>query len=82
MSDIIPYRRPADDDARRSIAEIPLAEIASLVLDNLDLLAASDPARELAGLLGVERLAAVSRSRLEEAIARACQFSKTTQSSS
>jgi hypothetical protein len=38
-----------------------------------------DPARDLARLLGVERLAAVSRSRLDEAIARARQHDSTTQ---
>ncbi|MGO7378672.1 DUF3320 domain-containing protein [Rhizobium ruizarguesonis] len=80
VSEIIPYRQPASEDARRSIADIPLAELAFVVLDNPDLLDQPDPARDLARLLGVERLAAVSRSRLDEAIARALQRISTTQS--
>jgi very-short-patch-repair endonuclease len=79
--DILPYRRPASEDARRSIADIPLAELASVVLDNSELLDEPDPARDLARLLGVERLAAVSRARLDEAIARARQHIATTPSS-
>ncbi|NTH42743.1 DUF3320 domain-containing protein [Agrobacterium rhizogenes] len=80
ISDIVPYRQPASEDARRSIADIPLAELAFVVLNNPDLLDEPDPARDLARLLGVERLAAVSRSRLDEAIARAGQHDSTTQS--
>lgn len=71
VSDILPYRQPASEEARRSIGDIPLAELTAVVLDNPDLLDEPDPARELARLLGVERLAAVSRARLDEAIARA-----------
>ncbi|WP_211870281.1 DUF3320 domain-containing protein [Neoroseomonas terrae] len=69
--EILPFRPPADEEARRPVSEIPLAELASLVLANPALLAEQDPARDLARLLGVERLAAVSRARLDEAIARA-----------
>ena len=71
VSEILPYRQPASDDARRSIGDVPLAELTSVVLENPELLDELDPARELARLLGVERLAAVSRARLDEAIARA-----------
>ena len=71
VSDILPYRQPASEEARRSIGDIPLAELTAVVLDNPDLLDEPDPSRELARLLGVERLAAVSRARLDEAIARA-----------
>jgi very-short-patch-repair endonuclease len=71
VTPIFRYRPPSDEAARRSIAEIPVAELASVVLDNPDLLGMSDPARDLARLLGVERLAATSRVRLDEAIARA-----------
>jgi hypothetical protein len=80
-SDIVRYRQPANDDARRSIADIPLAELASVVLDNPDLLDQVDPARYLARLLGVDRLAAVSRARLDEAIARARQHIAVVQTS-
>lgn len=79
--DILPYRQPAGEDARRSIADIPLAELASVVLDNPELLNKPDPARDLAPRLGVDRLAAVSRARLDEAIARARGHIATTSSS-
>jgi very-short-patch-repair endonuclease len=71
VSDILPYRTPANDSSRRLIPDIPLAELASVAVANPDLLDMPDPARELARLIGVERLAANSRSRLEEALARA-----------
>ncbi|WP_343312350.1 hypothetical protein [Ancylobacter koreensis] len=70
VCDILAYRPPDGEAARRSIADIPLAELGAVVLDNMNLLHRPDPARELAGLIGVERLVAVSRARLEEAIAR------------
>jgi len=70
VSDFLPYRRPADEEARRAIPDIPLAELAQVVRDHPGLLDESDPARELARLLGVERLAAGSRARLEEALVR------------
>ncbi|WP_352648398.1 DUF3320 domain-containing protein [Mesorhizobium sp. M0408] len=73
LSDLLPYRQPVNEEARRSIADIPLAELASVVIDNPGLLDMPDPARDMAHLLGVERLAAVSRARLDEAIARARQ---------
>ncbi|MGX9181809.1 DUF3320 domain-containing protein [Mesorhizobium sp. BHbdii] len=73
LSDLLPYRHPVNEEARRSIADIPLAELASVVIDNPGLLDMPDPARDMAHLLGVERLAAVSRARLDEAIARARQ---------
>lgn len=68
--DIRPYRAPAGEEARRAIPDIPLAELAAAVRENPGLLDEPDPARELARLLGVERLAAGSRARLDEAIAR------------
>ena len=70
-AEILTYREPADADSRRSIADIPLAELASVVLENPEVLDEADPARDVARILGVERLAAASRDRLEEAIARA-----------
>lgn len=71
VADVHPYRPPANDDAKRAIPEIPLAELTAVIRANPGLLDETDPARELARLLGVERLAAGSRARLEEAIARA-----------
>ena len=73
VADIYDYRHPVTEGAQRSIAEMPLAELADLVIKRTELLNEPDPARELARFLGVERLAAVSRARLEEAIARARQ---------
>jgi hypothetical protein len=54
--------------SRRGIAEIPIAELAALVIANKAILERTDPALDLARLLDVERLAAVSRARLNEAI--------------
>lgn len=65
------YRPPFDADGRRPVADIPLAELAAVVIANGAVLDQSDPARDLARLLGVERLATPSRLRLDEAIARA-----------
>lgn len=70
VTDLHPYRSPHGNETRRAIPDIPLAELAAVVRDNPDLLEEPDPARELARLLGVERLAAGSRARLDEAIAR------------
>ena len=69
--EILAYRQPANAEARRSIADIPLAELTSIVLENSDVLEEPDPARAVAQLLGVERLAVASRTRLDEALARA-----------
>ncbi len=71
VADIQSYRAPGGEDARRAIGDIPLAELAWIVIENPGLLDEPDPARELARLLGVERLAAASRARLDEAIAKA-----------
>lgn len=71
MVALMPFRHPAGDEARRGIADIPIAELASVVVTNPTLLDQRDPALDLARLLGVERLAATSRTRLEEVIERA-----------
>jgi very-short-patch-repair endonuclease len=68
---VLPYRPSADEASRRAIADIPLAELASVVIDNPDLMDMPDPARDMARLLGLERLVATARARLDEAIARA-----------
>lgn len=73
VAPVLDYRRHADEEARRAIAEIALAELAAIVIANPGLLDQRDPAADLARLLGLERLVATSRSRLEEAIARARQ---------
>ena len=70
VADVRPYRAPGNEEDRRSILEIPLAELTAVVQAHPALLDQADPARDLARLLGVERLAAGPRARLEEAIAR------------
>ena len=64
----IEYRHPATEEDRRPVAEIPLAELVGFVRANPDLLNVTDPALSFARLIGLERLAAISRTRLEEAI--------------
>ena len=71
VTEVMEFRPSADAKSHRSIAEIPLAELTSVVIANPSLLDRLDPALDLARLLGVERLAAVSRLRLDEAIDRA-----------
>jgi hypothetical protein len=71
IADFLAYRPPINDDSRRTIADIPVAELAHVVVINKGLLDQADPALDLARLLGVERLASTSRLRLEEAIGRA-----------
>ncbi|ARM88061.1 helicase/restriction endonuclease domain-containing protein [Rhizobium sp. CIAT894] len=76
VTEVLPYRVGAGE-GRRSVADIPLAELAALVTSNPGLFDEADPALSLARLMGVERLAGTSRGRLEEAIAkgRALHFS-------
>lgn len=71
LASVMPYRVHANDDSRRSIVEVPIAELTSLIIENPDLFDQDDPARDLARLMGVERLAATSRGRLEEALVKA-----------
>jgi very-short-patch-repair endonuclease len=71
VTEVFTYRPPHSEEARRGIPDIPLAELAAVVRGHPDLLDEPDPARELARILGVERLAGGSRARLDEAIARA-----------
>lgn len=71
LVEIMRFRAPANAEARRGIADVPLAELAGLVIATPELLDEADPPLALARLLGVERLAATSRARLEEALERA-----------
>ena len=75
VTETLPYRAPAGEDSRRSVSDIPLAELVSIVLAHPAPFEETDPARDLARLLGIERLAGVSRARLEEAIAEARSLS-------
>ncbi len=74
VAELIDYRPPRDADARRAVSEISLAELASAVAANQDILEEPDPALALAWLLGVERLAATARARLDEALDRARNY--------
>lgn len=67
-ADIIPYRRPASEDDIRPVSEVSLAELAGIIRDNEGALEEDDPAVVIARLIGLDRLAATSRSRIEEAI--------------
>lgn len=71
VSEVIPYREPADSGSRRSILEFALAELAGGILSNRDVVNASDPVLALARWIGVDRLTATSRARLREAFQRA-----------
>jgi very-short-patch-repair endonuclease len=67
----VPFRRSNGPEHRRSLAEISIAELADFVISHLDVLDEEDPPLVYARLMQVERLAAPSRERLLEAIARA-----------
>jgi hypothetical protein len=69
--DLLTYRPSGNEESRRAIADIPLAELAAVVVEDPALLDMPDPARDMARLLGVERLAATARARLDEAVERA-----------
>lgn len=71
VCELLDYRPPADSVSRRLISDIALAELAGLVVSNPEVLDQHDPAVDIARLLGVDRLSALSRARLDEAIARA-----------
>jgi hypothetical protein len=70
LAERIPYRQPLDAGSGRAIADIPLAELAAFVADNLDIVDEPDPALALARRLGLGRLTAPTRARLDEALSR------------
>ncbi|WP_349636745.1 DUF3320 domain-containing protein [Tardiphaga sp. P9-11] len=65
------FRAPHAPDHRRNLSEISLAELSDFILLNRNALQEEDPPLVYARLLQVERLAAPTRERIEEAIARA-----------
>jgi hypothetical protein len=67
-ADIICFRPAVDLDFRRSINDIPLAEIAGLLRDNPGLIEADEPVYAIAHAMGYNRVATSIKSRLEEAI--------------
>ena len=70
----IAFRRPLSSDHRRPLSEIALAELVDFVLSHPDGLNEDDPPLVYARLLEIDRLAAPSRERLEEAIACAMKL--------
>jgi hypothetical protein len=65
------FRQPHGPHHRRTLSEIALAELTDFVLLNQEAMEEDDPPLVYARLLQVERLAAPTRERLEEAIAQA-----------
>jgi very-short-patch-repair endonuclease len=66
----VPFRTPTSPDHRRVLAEIAIAELADFVISHPKVLDEEDPPLVYARLMQVERLAAPSRERLQEAILR------------
>lgn len=71
VSSRIPFRQPKSEEHRRALSDICLPELVDFVLSHRSALDEADPPLVFARLLQLERLAASSRERLEEAIARA-----------
>jgi len=71
VSSRLKFRPPSNEQNRRPLSDICLAELVDFVLSNRSVLDETDPPLIYARLLQLERLAASSRERLEEAIARA-----------
>jgi len=71
IREAIAYREPASEADRRPVSEIAIAELVGCVHLNPELLDEVDPALSFARLIGLDRLSAASRARLEEAIERA-----------
>lgn len=67
----VPFRPAQSEIHRRALSDICLAELVDSVLSHRSALDEPDPPLVYARLLHLERLAASSRERLEEAIARA-----------
>lgn len=65
----VPFRQAMNLDHRRPLSEICLAEIVDFIMAYPDVLNESDPPLVFARLMQIDRLAASSRQRLEEAIA-------------
>ena len=66
---VIAFRFAASEDDRRSVGEVPLAELVGLITANHKLLEADDPPVNYARLIGLARLSQSARDRITEAIA-------------
>jgi very-short-patch-repair endonuclease len=67
----VPFRYAYNEEERRSVDEISIAELLGLIQANPQVLHEADPAIAYARELGLARLAQSARERLEEAISRA-----------
>lgn len=65
---VVPFRHPQSPEDRRSLEEIPLAELRGLLQSNPSLLEADDPITAVARHIGVGRLNRSARARIAEAI--------------
>ncbi|WP_238121316.1 MULTISPECIES: DUF3320 domain-containing protein [unclassified Xanthobacter] len=71
ISPRVAFRAPASSAARRSLDEIPEAELLFVACSEVRLADESDPPLTLARRLGIDRLTAANRLRLQEILARA-----------
>ena len=71
VSSRFPFRQPQSEEHRRPLSDICLPELVDFILSHRAALDEADPPLVYARLLQLDRLAASSRERLEEAIANA-----------
>ncbi|WP_108818526.1 DUF3320 domain-containing protein [Pseudovibrio sp. Alg231-02] len=65
---LIGFRPAVNKDYRRSVTDIPIAEIAGLIDEQPHLLSEEDPVNAIARTMGYDRVAAAIRARVAEAI--------------
>ena len=65
---VVPFRRPATEEDLRPLADVAVAELAGFIVEHIEILDEPDPPVAIARLLGLKRLAATTRARLDEAI--------------
>ncbi|MEZ6041986.1 MAG: DUF3320 domain-containing protein [Planctomycetaceae bacterium] len=68
------YRHPDTEESRRSVDQISLAELCDFAISHNDILKESNSAVGLARKLGIARLSASARDRLQEAVNRAAEL--------
>ena len=68
-SPIIGYRSGSDEDARRSVDEISLPELAGILQADESFLSEPDPTDSIARFMGIIRLSKMARKRIDEMIA-------------
>nr|WP_256372709.1 DUF3320 domain-containing protein [Roseibium sp. RKSG952] len=66
--EVLRYRHHATEDDRRPVSDIAFVELAAFVREHQDILLSDDPGLAFARSIGLNRLAAASRARLEKAI--------------